>query len=227
MANSQQFNGTNLFTAGTGTAFQGLSAITIAAWVFRPTTGTFNIAFSVGSGTTHVVGLYFWSDNAIYLDIRNGATVYGSASSITNTGWVFIAGTFNAGVYSIFTGDGDTITPRTTTRTGVPAPTTTSSSISADTLQLGRLTFAGTQFSSNGSRQAHTMAFNAELSADLLKYAMQQPHKVAALSSCLSYWPLDINGTTQVDECGRQNATGVSSPTFSTSSPPTWYGRGG
>lgn len=204
---SRQFSGSNNITAGTGNVFASLAAFTIAAWVYRPSVAVVNQIFSVALSSSHALSIYWWSDNNIYFENRAGTTKESNSGAKTNTGWNHVLGEYDAsksdGTRFAIWLNGFAVT---NTQSSAPQPSTTSASLSGQTVYIGRLNWASSN-SANNTRLAFVQAFNAALTSDQKKDAMYRPWQTAALSSCLSAWNFDANVISDPDEAGRQAAT--------------------
>lgn len=94
MAGSRVFNGTMYYQEpSAGSAYQSLSALTIHAKVRRPSALQYTPIFSVRTSSSASIGLYWWNDNNIYMDVRNGSTKYRAVVS-SLTGWRDVTGVF-------------------------------------------------------------------------------------------------------------------------------------
>jgi hypothetical protein len=84
---------TNQQINGTTTVAKNLSNFSMAGWIRRPSASTIQ-GFGFNDSASHVLGIYHFSDNNIYFDIRNGLPTY-SYSTRNISGWNHIAMVFN------------------------------------------------------------------------------------------------------------------------------------
>lgn len=227
MAGSRYFDGTGYYSeSANGTDYQGLSGFTISAWVYRPTSGIATIPYGITNSGSNVISLYWWSDNKIYMDVRNGSTKYRNSAANTSTGWYHIAGVFDGTAsdtsrMKVFLNCVDVTTEGTTGN-----PTTTGSNF-AVTGRVGRLDVSPAN-TANNTRLAHVAIFNVALTLRELCELMAKPN--SPQRGRLHYWPLMGNETTsnhsEPDQQRIHNLTGTSMPASSpsTMSPPVCVG---
>ena len=84
---------TNKQINGTTTVAKNLSNFSMAGWIRRPSGSTIQ-GFGFNDSASHQLGIYHFSDNNIYFDIRNGQPTY-SYSTRNISGWNHIAMVFN------------------------------------------------------------------------------------------------------------------------------------
>lgn len=226
MAGCRVFNGSSYYTeSANGTDYQSLGALTINAWVYRNAAAQATPIWSVRNGSTASVGFYWWTDNAIYLDIRNGSTKYRAYTS-TATGWHMVTGVFNGSEVDAdrmkIAFDGTFQTTSGTTSN----PTSTSGSL-AVLPTVGREDHAGTAISS-GHCICYVSIYNVALTEREIAELYINP--VSAQRGRLHCWPMNGNETTAThSECDLQRIhtlTGVSMASTSASmlSPPITLG---
>jgi hypothetical protein len=85
-ATNQQINGTT-------TVAKNLTNFSMAGWIRRPSGSTIQ-SFGFNDNPTHQLGIYHFSDNNIYFDIRNGLMTF-AYSPRNISGWNHIAMVFN------------------------------------------------------------------------------------------------------------------------------------
>lgn len=219
---SRQFNGSSFLSGGNADYFPGMTALTLAAWVYRPSSGTTIVTLASGFNSLHLFELtWFNSDNKIYLDVRNGATDAVASTASTLFGWHFIAGTWDGALPSGSRGavylNGINVTASQSAM-----PTSISNNLSARSLRLGNLE-SPSIFSSNNTRLGDTLAFNAAATPSQIKEMMWHPYRYAGLTTCLNYWRLNNDGTTQPDIAGRRSMN-ANTTAHSTTQPPVLFG---
>lgn len=219
---SRQFNGTNYLEGGLGDAIAGIGAMTIAAWVYRPAAGNTIVTLACGLNASNLFELtWFNSDNKIYFDVRNGSGDAVQTAAKTASGWNHIAGTWDGSLGSGSRGkiylNGDDVTSSQTAM-----PTVMTSSISTQYLRLGNLQSPNIN-SSSGTRLGDTVVLTVAASRSQTRDMMYSPIKVAGLTSCLHYWRLDNDNTTQRDIAGNRTMNSGST-THSTIQPPIMFG---
>ena len=194
MAGCRIFDGVGYYSeSANGADYQSLSGFTIAAWVYRGATGTFNVPYGISNGSSNAIMLYWFSDNVIYMDVRNGGTKYRNSNANTSTGWHFLTGVFDgsaadASRMKCYLNGVDVTTGGTTGN-----PTTTSASPSlAVTGRVGRLDVSSV-VNSNGNALAHVSIYNVALTAREIGELMIKPS--SPQRGRLHYWALNGNDT--------------------------------
>jgi hypothetical protein len=161
MPGSRIFNGSMYYQEpSAGSAYQSLSALTINARVRRTAAAQYTPIFSVISSSTAAVGFYWWNDNDIYMDVRNGSVKYRAVDS-TLTGWHDVTGIFDgaAADASRMRIHINGVLQTTTGTTG--NPTTTAASLTGYPC-VGIEHQAGTRVS-NGHNIAYVSVYNVAL----------------------------------------------------------------
>ena len=192
MAGCRIFDGSSFYReSANGADYQGLSGFTIVAWVYRAATGTYVIPYGIANGTSNAITLYWWTDNVLYMDVRNGSTKTRQSAANTSTGWVHVAGVFDGS-------DADTsrmkvyINGLDVTSTGTTGnPSATSSSL-AVTGAVGRLDITPVNTSS-GNAIAHVSLYNVALTTKEINELMLKP--ASPQRGRLHYWALNGNDT--------------------------------
>lgn len=192
MAGCRIFDGVGYYSeSANGADYQGLSGFTIAAWVYRSAAATYNVPYGISNGTTNAIMLYWFNDNVIYMDVRNGTTKYRNSSANTSTGWHFVAGVFDgtaadASRMKCYLNGADVTTGGTTGN-----PTATSSSL-AVTGRVGRLDVSSV-VNSSGNALAHVSIYNVALTQKEICELMFKP--ASPQRGRLHYWALNGNDT--------------------------------
>lgn len=192
MAGCRIFDGSGFYReSANGTDYQGLAGFTIVAWVYRAAINTYIIPYGISNGGNHAISLYWWIDNVLYMDVRNGATKTRQSAANTTTGWVHVAGVFNGNEadesrMKVFVNGIDVTSTGTTSN-----PTTTSSSL-AVTGAVGRLDLTPRNTSS-GNAIAHVSLYNVALTTKEINELMFKPS--SPQRGRLHYWALNGNDT--------------------------------
>jgi hypothetical protein len=192
MAGCRIFDGTGYYSeSANGADYQGLSGFTIAAWVYRAGTGTFCVPYGISNGPNNAIMLYWFSDNKIYMDVRNGSAKYRNSSANTSTGWHFLAGIFNGtdsdtSRMKVYLNGVDVTSEGTTGN-----PSTTSASL-AVTGRVGRLDVSSV-VNSSGNALAHVSIYNVALTQKEISELMFKP--ASPQRGRLHYWALNGNDT--------------------------------
>lgn len=131
-ATNQQINGTT-------TVAKNLSNFSMAGWIRRPSASTIQ-GFGFSDNSNHLLGIYHFSNNNIYFDIRNGSMTYGY-STRNISGWNHIAMVFNG----TLSGDANRCkgylngNQISLTFSGGAIPATTSNNSALDSYRIGKI----------------------------------------------------------------------------------------
>jgi hypothetical protein len=131
-ATNQQINGTT-------TVAKNLSNFSMAGWIRRPSASTIQ-SFGFSDSSNHMLGIYHFSDNKIYFDIRNGFITYGYSTQ-NISGWNHIAMVFNG----TLSGDANRCkgylngNQISLTFSGNGIPATTSNNSALDSYRIGKI----------------------------------------------------------------------------------------
>jgi len=216
MAGSRILDGIGYFTeASPGTDYQGLSGFTICSWVYRAAAGTGNYSYpwAISNGTGQLIGLYWWQDNSIYMDVRNGTGVkYRAAAAGSITGMHHIAGVFDGSAadadrMKVYI---DGVLQATTGTTS--NPTATSSSLSGVYGMTGRIPAFAPALATSGHGYSYTSIHNVALNAAEILECMHMP--LRPMRGRLHCWPMHGNESASTavepDAMGVHNLGGTS-----------------
>ncbi len=193
MAGCRIFDGTSYYAeAATSTDYNGLSGFTIHAYVYRAATGQHTIPWTVANGTTNAIALYWWTDNVLYMDVRNGSTKTRQSAANTTTGWCSITGVFDgtaadASRMKVYLNAVDITSTGTTSN-----PTATSSNL-AVTGKVGRLDLTPVNIAS-GHALAYVSIYNVALTQREINELHIDP--TSPQRGRLHCWALNGNDTT-------------------------------
>lgn len=193
MAGCRIFDGVGYYSeSATGTDYQGLTGFTIAAWVYRAASSTYSPIYSISTNGSNAIGLYWWNDNIVYMDVRNGSTKYRNSNANTSTGWIHVAGVFDGsqsdtGRMRVYVNAVDSTTGGTTTN-----PTATSNSLNAIGT-VGRVAISASANTSSGNAIAHVSIYNVAFTAREVSELMIKP--ASPQRGRLHYWAMNGNDT--------------------------------
>ena len=160
-ATNQQINGTT-------TVAKNLTNFSMAGWIRRPSGSTIQ-SFGFPDSASHFLAFYHFSDNNIYFDIRNGASIGYGFSGQSITGWNHIAMVFDGSLSgNANRGKGYLNGSQLSLNFSGTIPSTTSNNVSLESYRIGRIsTFWSTgDFAELGMWQA---TLTAEEVASLAK----------------------------------------------------------
>jgi len=193
MAGCRIFDGVGYYSeSANGTDYQGLSGFTIAAWVYRAASAQYSYPWGISNGTGSLIALYWWMDNSIYMDVRNGSTRYRAASMGAVTGWYHIAGVFDGSE-----ADADRMkiyvngTQQATT--GTTSNPTTTATLSTVYGMIHRIPTFSPAVASAGHAYAHVSIYNVALTEKEINELMFKP--ASPQRGRLHYWALNGNET--------------------------------
>ena len=192
MAGCRIFDGSSFYReSATGTDYQGLSGFTIVAWVYRAATGTYIIPYGISVNSLNLISLYWWIDNVLYMDVRNGGNKTRQSAANTSTGWVHVAGVFDGtesdtSRMKVYINGVDVTSAGTTSN-----PTATSSTLNVYG-SVGRLDLTPVNTSA-GNAIAHVSLYNVALTTKEINELMFKP--ASPQRGRLHYWALNGNDT--------------------------------